>query len=261
MDGQKFDALTRVLAATRTRRSAVKAIALGLGAGALGLRSTTVLADSDCAKFCKSLPPGQRGQCVSACRKGGGLFFECEGDPGRLCLATDGSSASCCGPEDTCQTGSCIAPGCPDGYAICGEGDECVSTACGVHGQFDPETCSCVCDSFSAWCVAQSQCVATYCNYRKQYNPDTCACECEPQYIPLVNTGACATPCASDADCGGWVGGCRTTVEGQQVCGYCGESDYYACTDHYPCQDSAFCQSCVSAINTYCAEGVCYTAC
>jgi hypothetical protein len=239
----------------------VKAIALGLGAGALASRSTTALANSDCAKFCKNLPPGQRGQCVSACRHGTGLFFECGGDPGLLCLATDGQSATCCGTDDTCQDGSCVAPGCPDNYEMCEASGDCVSTLCGVYGQYDPETCSCVCNSSAAWCAAQNQCVSTFCNSREQYNPDTCECECEPQYIPLVNTGSCATPCTSDADCNGVPGGCRTNVEGQQVCGHCGESAYKGCTDHYPCTDSAFCQSCASAINTYCAEGVCYTAC
>jgi hypothetical protein len=225
MDGDFFDALTRRLATASSRRATLKRFALGL-AGVAGLASSaTTQAANDCAKFCNRLPPGQRGQCVADCQAGTGLFFACAGDPAQLCLSADGSSASCCPAGSTCQGGVCS---CPPG---------------------------------SEYCEQQGQCVSTYCNYRTQYNRTTCQCECEPPYVPLVNTGACATPCGSDADCGGVPGCCRETPEGQHICGCCGESAYSGCTDHYPCTSSAFCQSCAQAVNTFCASGVCYVAC
>ncbi len=261
MDDRTFDALTRAIATPRSRRAALKAMALGLGAGAFATRRSPALADSDCAMFCRNLPPGQRGQCVSSCQAGTGPYFECGGDPSQLCLAGDGQSTTCCGAGTTCQDGSCVVVGCSDNYVVCEASGDCVSTLCGAYGVFDPATCACDCYDYAAYCAQRDQCVSTYCDYRKEYNPDTCTCECPPQYIPLVNTGMCATPCDSDADCGDYPGGCRTNVEGQKVCGNCGQSAWHGCTDYYPCTSSAFCQACGAAINTYCAEGVCYTAC
>ncbi len=261
MDEQTFDALIRDIATPRSRRNALKTLALGLGAGAFAARRSPALADSDCAKFCKNLPPGQRGQCVSSCRAGIGLYFECGGDPGLLCLATDASVATCCDHDATCQDGSCVVASCPVDYERCEASGDCVSTLCDLHAHYDSETCACECNAWYAWCAGQGRCVSTSCDYRKEYNPETCACECESPYIPLVNTGACATPCSSDADCGDYPGGCRTNVEGQQICGHCGQSAWHGCTDFYPCTSSAFCQECAHAVNTYCAEGICYTAC
>lgn len=226
MEGRRFDSLTRALATGTNRRALVARLVGSFAGGLLALRSATTQGATTCAQFCKVLPPGLRGTCVSDCQAGKGLYFACTGDPTRLCLAADGGSATCCAASGLCQGGVC---GCPTNYTFCQQTGQCVFSVCS--------------------------------GFLQQYNPTTCQCECPPPYVPLANTGACARPCTSDADCAGVPGACKTTTEGQHLCDACGESAYPGCTDFYPCTSSAFCQSCASANNTYCADGVCYVVC
>src|SRR5687767_7109526 len=93
MDDRHFDALTRMLATPATRRSALRRLALGLGAagafvGARRGASVTAAQNVDCARFCQQLPPGpERGACVSDAAAGTGLCFLCgpgQSDPAQL---------------------------------------------------------------------------------------------------------------------------------------------------------------------------------
>jgi hypothetical protein len=175
-----------------------------------------------------------------------------------VCCDNACCDGACYGEELCCPAGNVVCDGvCVTG--VCCPGDDCGNgRQCSADYQCEGDG---ECGEGYSYCESRGECISTFCNYRKQYNPDTCECECEPQYLELVNTGACATPCESDADCGGFAGGCRTSVEGQKICGHCGQSAYSGCTDFYPCTTSDFCQTCAMAINTYCAEGICYTSC
>ena len=185
MDGQRFDDFARALAVGTSRRRMLRGVAGGLGAGlaaALGVRAAR--AESDCATFCKELPPGQRGQCVADCQHGEGLFAACERDPARLCPAADGNSATCCASGQPCRDGHC---GCPE---------------------------------FHEFCRATQTCVINNCLFNQRgrliFNPDTCACDCRPEYVENA-CGYCMLPCESVGEpCPG--GTCQMSADGQLVC-------------------------------------------
>jgi hypothetical protein len=215
--------------------------------------STQQLCGSACIDM--SADPANCGGCGMSCAS----YQACQAG---ACVGCD-PSISCAAPfernPDTC---ACV---CPVGLTECDGG--CVDTtsnaahcggcgeSCGPHA-----TCAngaCACWAGYSYCEAQGQCVSNYCGVqtgeRKQYNPDTCQCECIPPYVPIINTGYCATACDVDEDCPG-TQVCRTTTEGAHLCSGCGQSE--VCTD---CTTSASCHPC--GANTYCAEGICFNAC
>jgi hypothetical protein len=178
MDGQRFDRLTREFASGTSRRSVLRGVvgsAIAGIAAAVGVGKAR--AGNECADFCHQLPPGKRGNCVSECQHGGGLYAECEGDINRLCIAGDGTA--------TC----------------CAEGSGCIDGTCG-------------CGDLSAYCEATHSCVYSYCIDRYVYDPESCQCECAEGF-ERMEAGGCGIPCETDGDCASWEH-CGVTASGDQ---------------------------------------------
>ena len=118
-----FDDVARGVAGGVSRRQALRRVGLGF-AGLLmaSLAPSQALAakggkgnkggNSACAHFCKGLPPGQRGKCVSAAAHGRGVCYDCgpKGDNTGLC------GSVCCGVNETCSNGVCA---CSTGFTDC----------------------------------------------------------------------------------------------------------------------------------------------
>jgi hypothetical protein len=227
MDDKTFDGLTRAVGAASTRRTALKRLLFGIAGISVAVRSRTAGAASDCADFCRHLAAGHRGPCVADCQAGEGLYVACGGDPTVLCPSADGTSATCCPANSSCQDGVCV---CSPSYGYCSQ---------------------------------TGQCVDAHCPLRQQFSSTSCQCEClPPRSVPLVESGYCSFPCSSDADCPFEHYSCQQTIEGQSICGSVSGVTSQACTESYPCTTSAFCQSCTGgAVNPFCgADGVCHTA-
>ena len=120
MDDKTFDAFTRAFATT-SRRSVLKRLIAGFAGGVLAARGIPTQAASDCAHFCRNLPPKLRGSCVSDCQQGKGLYAGCGGDPMRLCVESHGTTATCCAAGDLCQGGVCGNPQCTGLGGLCHE--------------------------------------------------------------------------------------------------------------------------------------------
>ncbi len=140
MDGQRFDAVTKALAAGTSRRAVLRTALGGMGAGLLalvGVADAGAASKRSCAKACKQrFRPGRaRGQCISACARGNG--------------GGNGESTPCgsnvCGAGEFCCNESCgicapIGGGCteqfcggePCGDAVCGPEEFCCNPSCGI---------------------------------------------------------------------------------------------------------------------------------
>jgi hypothetical protein len=123
MDPTKFDAFTKALATSTSRREAFRRIGAILGGTALvGLIPGVALADnSACAHFCNAVfgPGPDRGKCTSDAAHGTGLCYTCgPSSPGGtqpICCpensdgtCTSYSSATCCSDGTVCMSGSCV---------------------------------------------------------------------------------------------------------------------------------------------------------
>ncbi len=118
MDGQRFDAVTRALAAGTSRRAVLRTALGGIGAGLLavvGAADAGATGKRNCAGACKQrFRPGRaRGQCISACARGVGAGID-EGP-----VPCDGAV---CGAEEFCCNESC---------GICApRGGSCIQRTC-----------------------------------------------------------------------------------------------------------------------------------
>ena len=132
MDPERFDELSRTLAATPSRRQVLRGIVASLGA-LLAASQGGDAAAASCGTFCNTLPPGrERGQCARSCARDRSLIDDCGGDPSRLCFMETGPI--CCGADQVCEAGTCTCPeACPPGLvrlrASCGCGIPCTSLA------------------------------------------------------------------------------------------------------------------------------------
>ena len=232
MDGTSFDAITRTLVQSRSRRQVVKTLvggALGGLLGAAGLKEVAAAcrrvgqgcnADDDCCPGArcnnkkKCVCRAGRTNCAGRCRNldtdqnnCGACGTECP--PGRTCCGgacvdTDGSSLHCgacgreCSPFTSCCNGAC--------RATC-LGDDVVR---------NPFTCACVCkDPSKERCGGQclSPCFAD-----EVRDPNTCACVCA---VPgETKCGVqCLPPCPSGMvrDPNGCV--CKCVASGHTACG------------------------------------------
>src|SRR5438067_2778647 len=65
------------------------------------------VSNADAAHFCKALPPGERGKCVSDAAHGVGLFTECAGNIGLLCgVGIANQTPFCCAAGQNCCAGN-----------------------------------------------------------------------------------------------------------------------------------------------------------
>ena len=135
MEPTRFDELTKVLAATTSRRQALRRIG-GLLAGATlaSLLPGRALADnSACAHWCNEhFPPGSdRGQCKSDAAHGTGLCHSAcgpGGSGGTLCGGPSYSATTCCAPPNTCGGGTPGVCGCVAHLQPCTSAAQCCST-------------------------------------------------------------------------------------------------------------------------------------
>jgi hypothetical protein len=126
MDPNRFDAITKTVSQTRSRRGMLKS----LGAAALGAIGLTGVdrgvdaapgGNSACAAFCAQVYGDTRaaGQCTSQAAHGHGLCYQCgpKGDGSqKVCGQTCIPVTNCCTESDcpggTCQSGTCVPNGC-----------------------------------------------------------------------------------------------------------------------------------------------------
>jgi hypothetical protein len=201
MESGRFDAVTRRLSTTSTRRGVLGVltgvVSLGLGEVAAKRRQRQRHAatpqdggNSACAQFCHTLfaPGSDRGQCTSEAAHGQGLCVACGGDARAVCC--DKSNGYC----RSYATAGCCGGGCtPD----------CTDKACGAS-----DGCGGTCTACPSGQVCLSEtCLATC--------PGAVSCElgaggCQPPATCLQTTSGTSVcldlttnvPCNTDADCG-----------------------------------------------------------
>jgi hypothetical protein len=148
MDAQRFDELTKKLAAKVSRRGVLRTLAGGIAAaGAAISRRGVTAAPSACSVGCAGLPGPQKAACKQACR-------ECGGDFDSVCVQFGpfGPTSFTCCPEGTACSfeGECVEVTiCPTGEpaencavgieSSCGEGG-----ACALVEDADSDDCNCV---------------------------------------------------------------------------------------------------------------------
>jgi hypothetical protein len=213
MQDRRFDDLTRGLAASSTRRQALKA----LGGGAAGALLSVFGLRSAAAK--PKAPDKKKPDC---CPKAAPTLC------GRTCVdvATDPSHCGGCGaaciPGGTCSDGACIAPPCVTSADCIQPADPCQASVCteGVCVLADrcpPEsTCAggvCTCPAGTTYCAAQNVCVAD-CLPFEPLNPQTC--QCDPHFCPTGSPGCINIPCNQNAD--GQRCYCQLTIDGESAC-------------------------------------------
>ena len=192
MDGQRFDELTRKLAATVSRRGMLRTLAGGVAAAGMALsRRGSSAAPNACAVGCAGLPGPQKAACKQACNK-------CGGDFDRVCseFGPFGPINFVCCPEGTvCDqfTGECVevtlcptgepAENCAAGIETnCGEGD-----VCALVDDADAEDCQCV----------ERICTGVVCTTDADCTESGGVCVTIPGCCP--ETTFCGVPCGSAA--------------------------------------------------------------
>ena len=171
---ERLDELSRLLAASVSRRESLRTIGVVL-AGAtlstLGLSTAWAARPDRCTAFCRSCPTrNKRNQCMEACRA-------CNGNTGRLC-------------------GSCGA------YVCCPTGAACCNGIC-TDLSSDPNNCGAcenVCPASAPFCI-QGACALNPCATGLTF--------CDPACVDLIsdpfNCGACYHQCAPSEVCAGGV--------------------------------------------------------
>ena len=238
MDGQRFDALSRLLAAPTTRRSALK-IALGLlaGGGALAGRGVAsadsceeggdrcTLDSQCCTGVCNTdpaLPLAVRNRC--ACEAG---RTACRDDCAILDLDREhcGACNVRCARGKVCCMGACVTAGtcttCPAGMTMCA--GKCVPLA------EDEKNCG-TCGACGVACAADEICCSGHCAVLgTEFACSRCGDECETDEV--CTAGVCGFPpgstcteipalCDSDEACCGGV--CIDVEHDESNCGACG---------------------------------------
>ncbi|MEA2597937.1 MAG: hypothetical protein QOF01_4406 [Thermomicrobiales bacterium] len=241
MDGIRFDALARSLAASGSRRRVVggfMAAALGL----VGLRRAEARACAEVGRVCR-----EHANCC------GGLCGPQGTDGRRRCRCR--SAEDCPAPVNRCLVATCEADGvCGTRTVICTASDQCH-----VAGTCDPRTGVCsdpaqpdgtACDDGNA-CTSGETCQAGACT-----GGDAVACPpgdttCDPQ------TGACTceaggrAACGADSSCCNCVsttGGTLACVAYQIACtsGLCNDFVYCPIGNECPPNHACLVESCSS---------------
>lgn len=154
MDQQRFDDLTRALAAV-SRRNVIKGI-VGAIAGGIGLAAR----DAGATRVCRELDDscGNAGQCCS------GVCSPTNSNGRRRCVC--GSPADCPQPTDQCAQATCVVGVCGVAPAVdraCTDGDACtVGDACNAQGVCvgTPLDCSSLTTQCTTGVCSAGSCVA-----------------------------------------------------------------------------------------------------
>ena len=136
MDSDRFDALTRQMAGSQSRRTLLRTLAGGLTAAVVGLARPGPAEAAKC---------GKEGQPCGCCQRG----LSCTG--GACCPTDRVCGSACCPAGHTCQNGACVRPGsgvgspggCPAGQAACAGGCADITSDianCGACGQACPRS-------------------------------------------------------------------------------------------------------------------------
>jgi hypothetical protein len=198
-----FDELTKGLArGTVSRRKALKLMGAALFGGALASFPGAAWAakgggggggKSSCAKYCKSLFPGDTAAqetCTSQGTRGTGPCFACGGP---------GNPAPTCGTNETLNTSTCQCEA-----VVCVEG---TTTGCGTCVSNEPGAGnrSCICQNLPGGtgqiCYYGSVCCFDSCAACADYPGSVCVelTNAPPGTPPF----ACLYPCVNGAPCGG----------------------------------------------------------
>jgi hypothetical protein len=191
MDARHFDALTRRLTRTRSRRGALRL----LGATVAGLAFHRQPEESAAKRLC---PDCETGCCTG---KGG----TCE--PGTLPGACGGGGKKCkvCDEfAETCQNGTCCVPGrgtCGKGQRCC-ENVPCTDGACCSPAGKPCQTADNCCDPFAHTCEGGKCCVPDEgeCTKKKECCSGSCnngKCGCVP------DGEKCPKNCKTNERCAG----------------------------------------------------------
>jgi len=217
MDDGRFDALTRVLGAARTRRGAIGALTALFGGAAV--------ADAEGADSSKNKHHHHRRhkkRCNPKCPAG----QKCDRKT-RSCFCQNGGSvcgANCCLPGTRCEGGQCTPLTPPatchefgtecagDNIPCCGADLQCAS---GQGGKFDV---ACYKKADVA-CTADTECV-----YGTRCTGGKCTL-IQPPPVPTCNSSNCTGCCTGDACVP--IGGQGTNLcgAGGAVCGGCGAGE------------------------------------
>jgi hypothetical protein len=183
MEDERFDQLTKRLAAPVNRRQVLKlaagTVAGGVLASLAGVRKAAA-APSPCAVFCgkTSFTGGpDHASCMQACNEcGGNISNICRGPTGWIC----------------CQSGSTCCFG-PTGALCCPPGTICLGNGqCGKPRNFCIPTCADTCSGTATGCL--QACAA---------GTPGCACVSTTEGTPACVQEMCTfVVCTSSADCG-----------------------------------------------------------
>lgn len=206
MDGSRFDALTRALGTSTSRRAAIKSL-LGLG-GALVAGNRLGLDGAEAARRGYSgptFPTVTPGPTEPSCPSG-------QTWNGEACVCSAGITcgSNCCGDGQDCTNGGCVTPPptCPAGQVwngvacVCTAGPDCGSTCCTIG-----QTCSdgsCVtlpptCPNGQTWdgffcsCTSGQTCGAACCDDQHSCLNSVCVRLC-PAPGQFWNGSICACP-------------------------------------------------------------------
>ncbi len=234
MQAKNFDELTKALAATQSRRHALKVIATASLGGLFGLAGIRSVfgSNKNCAKWCAQVfgpNTSAAGQCTSQAAHGTGLCSTCGNvAPSSICCVRNTSGycngtsvAACCASGQHCCSGTCSEccanSDCTNGNTcgsnntcVCGSGAGCTGSICGSGaGCTGSNTClngSCcptanVCGSVCG-CPAGQHCSDANCVPNCTATGGTCT----------VNTDCCSNNCQS-GHCG-CASGCTLLANG-----------------------------------------------
>ena len=158
MDGQRFDAMTRRMAAGVSRRRLIGAAVSGMAGAALaalGRGGAATAAPNRCAQACAFEPKGPRqAACRQACK-------QCGGSTINVCF---GETIQCCPPGTLCDGFGCVPPATCDATSgcfggLCGPDCFCVSSVEGDGACVSAAYADC----FAAPCETSDDCGGGFC--------------------------------------------------------------------------------------------------
>ncbi len=239
MDDERFDALTRALTSSTSRRRLLRGLAGGLLASLAAMVGAveTLASHTGCRHH--GQPCRRKNQCCS---------HRCTGAGTCMCPAakTPCGTTACCDPAtQKCCQGVCVPLGGCCTAADCDDGNACTVDSC------DSATGAITHTPDNSLCGTGGACDATT------------GCTCAAGYEPCP-TGCCPLVCKATTPpyyevCGGRATCvCVTTTEGGQSCA----DDTSSCVNFPSCTSSATCSSgSFCATNTNCSGGRCIPRC
>jgi stigma-specific protein Stig1 len=142
---KRLDELSKLLAASVSRRESLRgigAVLAGAAFGSLGLGTVWAIGPDRCLAFCRCSNKAQQNQCLAACRA-------CNSNTSRLCGSC--GTYDCCAASEDCCNGTCTTvasdpQNCGACGYVCAAGASCVNGTCSAGQCFGgQELCDGVC--------------------------------------------------------------------------------------------------------------------